>query len=258
MSHLIETRELAVGYKGKPVAQEINLVLEQGMLTAIIGRNGAGKSTLLKTLTGNIPALRGSVLINGKEIRNYGTKELSRLISVVSTESNMSGGLKLQELVSLGRIPYTGRIGLLGREDKRIVEEAIATVGLSHKVDTFVSNLSDGERQKGMIARGLAQETPLLIMDEPFNFLDVASRLELLELLKQMAEEKGKTILISTHEVSDTIKTADRLWLFVRTEGKERIVDGTKEQLVKERVFDHLFPDSKVKFDHTTHNFILR
>ena len=253
MNVILETENLAIGYKGVQIAENLNLNLREGEVTALIGRNGAGKSTLIKTLTGNLPPLKGSVTINKENITKINLKDLSRLISVVNTDPHMAGGLRLRELVELGRIPYTGRIGILSKDDNHIVEEALKATGVLHMKERYVSELSDGERQKGMIARGLAQETPLIIMDEPFSFLDVASRWEILELMKNLAIEKNKAILFSTHEVSEALRMSDRIWLFT----VNGLLEGEPEKLISSGAVDLLFPQSRIKFDKEKGDFYL-
>lgn len=253
MNVILETENLSIGYKGVQIAENLNLNLREGEVTALIGRNGAGKSTLIKTLTGNLPPLKGSVTINKENITKINRKDLSRLISVVNTDPHMAGGLRLRELVELGRIPYTGRIGILSKDDNRIVEEALKATGVLHMKERYVSELSDGERQKGMIARGLAQETPLIIMDEPFSFLDVASRWEILELMKNLAIEKNKAILFSTHEVSEALRMSDRIWLFT----VNGLLEGEPEKLISSGAVDLLFPQSRIKFDKKKGDFYL-
>lgn len=241
---------LSIGYK-RPLASGLNLSLDRGV-TALIGRNGAGKSTLIKTLTGQQSPLEGSITINYKSLYEYSKKELARLIAVVSTDPSLAGGLRLHELVSLGRIPYTGRMGILTKEDREKVEKSMVSVGIVDKKDRFVAELSDGERQKGMIARGLVQETPYIIMDEPFSFLDVASRLEIQELAKELAGKENKSILFSTHEVAEALQTVDKVWAFT----VNGVIEGSPESLIESKVIDSLFNNPKVGFDKEKRMFI--
>lgn len=258
MEPILYTKNLSIGYKGRSLIKGLNLSLEQGTLTAMIGRNGVGKSTLIKTLTGELTPIEGEVLIDGESIDQISTKRMARLIALVNTEPHMAGGLRLHELVGLGRIPYTGHIGLLDKTDKEIIFNAIETVGLGHKYDSFVGELSDGERQKGMIARGLVQDTPIIIMDEPFSFLDVAARLEMLDMINRLAEKEGKAILFSTHEVSQALRMVKRVWMFVNDAGKENVVEGTPTELIEKGTTDKLFPNSKVTFDKEKGEFRIK
>lgn len=251
MSILITADDLAIGYKGQAIYSGINLTLKPGV-TAIIGRNGVGKSTLIWTLTGSLQPTAGIVRLGNKEIGEYSRKELAKSVAIVSTEQAMAGGLRLCELVALGRIPYTGRMGRLTVEDRRIVEDAMKRVGIAHKKDSFVAELSDGERQKGMIARGLVQSTPIIIMDEPFSFLDVASRLEIMALIQELALSGGKAILYSSHEVTEALKSSDRIWAFT----SDGIEDGSPEQLIERGTMNHIFPNKNVKFDKDSREFV--
>lgn len=250
----LETEGLSAGYKGKALISEVNLMLEPGLATALIGRNGAGKTTLLKTLTGNLKPIEGKVTVDGREIRELAKRERARLMAVVGTEKGSAGGLRLKEAVAIGRTPYTGRLGTLSRRDLEITEEAMEKTGIIHKRESFIAELSDGERQKGMIARGLAQETPILILDEPFAFLDAASRIETADLLNRLAREEGKAILYSTHEVGEALRTAGRIWMI--TEGKA--YEGKPADLIEAGLADRLFEGTNVRFDRKTYNYIMK
>lgn len=260
MNSPLITRYLAIGYKGKPIVSGLNLSLPEKKVTALIGRNGAGKSTLIKTLTGFLPPVKGEILVEGKNILQYSRKELSKIISLVSTDPHSAGGLRLRELVSLGRIPYTGRMGILSREDKEKINRALETLRLDHKAESFVSDLSDGERQRGMIARGLVQETPIIILDEPFAFLDVAARLEITDMISCLAKDEDKAILFSTHEVGEALKNVENVWMFIsgKEKGEEEVVEGTPEELIDQGSLDLLFPDSNVTFDKALKEFKIK
>lgn len=253
MKGILETKDLAIGYKRKEIARGLNLTLRKGEVTSLIGKNGAGKTTLIKTLTGNLKPLGGEVLINGKGLEGYNRKELAKIMAVVNTDPHIAGGLRLKELAGLGRIPYTGRLGLQSKRDQEIVTKALEETGVIHKKDSFISELSDGERQKGMIARGLAQETPIIIMDEPFSFLDVASRLEMMALLKRLAKEKYKSILLSTHEITDALRMTDKVWLIL----EEGVIDGSPDNLIARGAIDKIFLNTQVRFDKERKEFRL-
>lgn len=251
MSVILKTRNLSIGYKKIKIAEDLSLELRRGEVTALIGRNGAGKTTLIKTLTGNLSPFGGEIFLEGRKLGEYKRTELAKAMAIVNTDPNMAGGLRLKELVGLGRIPYTGRMGVESKADKDIIEKVLETTGIAHKKESFVSELSDGERQKGMIARALAQQTPIIIMDEPFSFLDVASRLEMLDLLNNLAKEDDKAILLSTHEVAEALKMSDQIWLFLR----EEMITGRPEDLIERGDIDRLFEDTKVKFDRERGEF---
>ena len=230
---VLTTHNLTIGYRhggnAEALMSGIDVSLRRGRLTALLGSNGIGKSTLLRTISGIQPALEGEVRIDGRSIDTVRRSEMSKLLSIVFTDRTMAGGLTVRELVSLGRQPHTGFLGRLDAHDKEVVEHAVADVGVLHKIDSYVAELSDGERQKVMIAKALAQETPLIVLDEPTAFLDVASRIETLRLLSTLARNSGKAILLSTHDVAPTLLLADELWII----GKERKMQcGCTEDLV--------------------------
>lgn len=212
--NIIETDQLSIGYRRHTVAEGIADSIGSPNVIALIGPNGVGKSTLLKTLTGELAPLSGSVKIDGKAPASYSRRELARLLSLVTTDADNSvGGLTVRELVSLGRQPFTGFFGRLSDEDNCAVDEAMERVGIAGKSSSFISNLSDGERQKAMIARALAQQTPIIILDEPFSFLDPTARIDIFMMMRREASEQGKVIILSTHDVAQALRLADRLWM---------------------------------------------
>ena len=250
MSSVLSTYDLSVGYrKGSIesiVLKHLNLSLPEGQLVSLLGANGAGKSTLLRTLSGVQPALSGGVEINGMNISKYTNAGLSKLVSIVTTERTSAGGLTVRELVGLGRQPYTGFLGRLSSDDREFVSNAIESVGITHKADCNVAELSDGERQKVMIAKALAQQTPVIILDEPTAFLDVASRIGILQLLHELTRKERKAILMSTHDISQSIALSDRLWLLNST---GEIIDESTEDAVADGYMDCLFAAENICFD---------
>lgn len=256
MDNLLEIKNLSAGYvSGKKVTEvlrNVNLSLRCGMLVSLLGANGAGKSTLLRTVSAVQTPLSGEVLVAGKPIGSYGRKQLSRLVSIVSTERTQSGGLTVEELVGLGRQPHTGIFGRLGEHDRAVTRQAMVAVGIGHKADAFVAELSDGERQKAMIARALAQESPIIILDEPTSFLDVESRIEILRLLHRLTREEGKAVLLSSHDIAQSLVLSDRLWLLSR---ERTIVEGVTEDLVLDGQMNSLFTDGHLRFDRLTGEF---
>ena len=248
--------DLTVGYRNgnriNEVLGHLNLSLYAGELVCLLGANGIGKSTLLRTISGVQPALRGTIEINGRDLTDYSSKELSKLIGIVYTDRTLAGALTVEELVSLGRQPYTGFFGRLDAEDRQVVADAIESVGMSHKTHDYVATLSDGERQKAMIARALAQETPIIILDEPTAFLDVASRIETMQLLRQLALSQQKAILLSTHDVGLSLPLTDRLWLVT---ADSTVIEGTTKQLIADGTLNNLFPGRNVAFDSSVMDF---
>lgn len=196
MKPLLQLKGITAGYvvgrHTTEIVSDINLTLYSGQMVSLLGANGAGKSTLLRTVAGTQPPLKGTVTVAGHNLATISRKALSRLISVVTTDRTMAGGLTVSELVGLGRQPHTGFIGRLGDNDRAAVADAMQAVGISHKAECFVAELSDGERQKVMIARAVAQATPIILLDEPTSFLDVASRTDVLQLLHRLASKATK------------------------------------------------------------------
>lgn len=203
---------LSVGYKiGHAVVSDINLTLQSGKLASLIGENGVGKSTLLKTLTGFLPKLEGSLLLDGKDISEFSQRALARQISIVLTQKPEVQNLTVEEIVGLGRSPYTGFFGKLHANDQQIVDESITAVGIEKLKNRMIQTLSDGERQKVMIAKALAQQTPIIFLDEPTAFLDFSSKVETFQLLQRMAHEMGKLVLLSTHDLELAVRFSDTL-----------------------------------------------
>lgn len=244
------THDLAVGYRNGKTAvtllHGLNLSLEKGKLVALLGQNGAGKSTLLRALTCDERPLSGTIEVNGRNLADMSQKDRSRLIGLVSTERIQAGALTVTELVGLGRQPHTGFLGRLDDEDHEIVRQAMEDAGIIGKAGEYMSSLSDGERQKAMIARALAQQTPIIILDEPTAFLDVASRIETMRLLQTLAHERGKAVLLSSHDISQSLMLADELWLITTD---RQVVTGTTKQLVADGAMDCLFENRDIHFN---------
>ncbi len=217
---------LSIGYRGKHsvkcVADDISQAIHSGELTCLLGENGAGKSTLLRTLSGFLPPLAGEISILGRPLSSYKERELATVIGVVLTEKNNLQNMTVRELVGMGRSPYTGFWGRLSADDRRKVDDALSLVGIAALSDRMVQTLSDGERQKVMIAKALAQETPIIFLDEPTAFLDYPSKVEILHLLHRLSREMHKTIFLSTHDLELALQIADRLWLMPRRPDPEK------------------------------------
>lgn len=249
-STILTTHNLAVGYRnGKQqvtLLSGLDLHLDKGKLVALLGQNGAGKSTLLRALTCDERPLSGSIQVNNRNLSEMSQKDRSHLIGLVSTERIQAGALTVTELVSLGRQPHTGFLGRLDDEDREIVRQAMADSGIIGKADEYMASLSDGERQKAMIARALAQQTPIIILDEPTAFLDVASRIETMRLLQTLAHERGKAVLLSSHDISQSLMLADELWLITTD---RQVVTGTTSQLVADGTMDHIFTGHDIHFN---------
>jgi iron complex transport system ATP-binding protein len=251
-SPLLLTKNLLTGYRsgGKKILVGDglpDLSVMPGRLICMLGPNGSGKSTLLRTLAGLQPALGGSVVIGGRT--GLSTAELARQISMVLTDRVGGNNLNVYSLVALGRYPWSGWMGILDETDKAIVRQAIDAAGIAHLLDRKVHTLSDGESQKVMLARALAQDTPILMLDEPTAHLDLPSRIRLMRLLHRLAREMNKGILLSTHELDLALQVADEVWL-LQTQGP--LYKGAPEDLVLDGVFETVFEKEDVHFDRTT------
>lgn len=231
------------------MAEGLTVSLPEGRLTCLIGYNGAGKSTLLRTLAGFQPKLGGNIYIGGREISDYSGRELSRTVSVVLTSKPDVMNMTVREIVALGRTPYTGYWGTLGDEDRRIVDDSMRQVGIDRLAERMSGTLSDGERQKMMIAKALAQQTPLIILDEPTAFLDYPSKVETMLLLVRLCRETGKTIFMSTHDLELALQTADMLWLMTPGRG---IHTGTPHQLADSGDLSEFIERSGIVFHRDT------
>ena len=249
----IHIKDLSIGYPGKGevkvVAGHINAGINSGELTCLLGANGIGKSTLLRTLSAFQPKLSGEIFIQGQEIEQYKDKELSMASSVVLTEKCEVRNMTVTELVGLGRTPYTGFWGTLDEDDKQIVERSISLVKIEKLADRMVHTLSDGERQKVMIAKALAQETPIIFLDEPTAFLDFPSKVEMMQLLHRLSRQTNKTIFLSTHDLELALQIADKIWLMDKMNG---VIIGTPEDLSLNGSLSTFFAHKGIIFDIET------
>lgn len=250
---VLEAVNLTIGYRRRPIVEGLNFAMCAGELTALIGRNGVGKSTLLRTITGELPPISGEVLLEGRRLGEWPRRQLASKIAIVTTEPLQVGALTVRELVALGRDPHTGFSGRLNDDDKRIVAQAMQAVGINYKSDDFVACLSDGERQKALIARALAQDTPIIILDEPFSFLDVSARIDILRTLGRLCREQGKSILYSSHDVAQALRMAENVWMFTPD---RRFIAGSPESLISSGDINRLFDTEGVRFDAAQNDFI--
>lgn len=249
----ISVKELTTGYRNskgeREVTQKLTAKLYPGELTCLLGPNGAGKSTLLRTLAGFQKPLGGSIEINGRNLNNFSGKELSQTISVVLTEKPLLENMDVETLIGLGRAPYTGFWGRFSDADKEAVDNAISLIGIDSLRGRMVQSLSDGERQKVMIAKAIAQETPVIFLDEPTAFLDYPSKVENMLLLYSLAHNMGKTIFMSTHDLDMALQLTDRIWLMDKKLG---VRTGTHKQLTDSGELALYFARPGIEFDPTT------
>ena len=230
------------------VASDLNATALPGTLTCLIGHNGTGKSTLLRTIARLQQSIDGRVQIGGNDISTLKPTHLSRMLSIVLTSRPDVRNMTVEELVALGRAPYTGFWGRLSADDRRIVRQSIESVGITAMAERRVCTLSDGEMQKVMIAKSLAQQTPVILLDEPTAFLDFPGKIDLMLLLQRLAHEERKTILLSTHDLETALQTADRLWLLANG----ALHDGTPHELADRGFIDEYIGRKSVKFDKQT------
>ena len=235
---MIEARNLSIGYgSGRHrtcIASGIDARIDDGRLCCLVGRNGTGKSTLLRTLAGLLPALDGSIMASGPDkadttdLTSAKDSEKTRLVSVVLTGHPDAGMLKVRDVVGFGRIPFSGILGGLSDPDEKAIDNAIRLVGIEELEQKDIDCLSDGEYQKVMIAKALAQETPVILLDEPSAFLDYPSKLELMDLLAGLAHNEGKTILLSSHDLDIVNGRADMYWIMEKRNGESRLTTSSE------------------------------
>lgn len=237
---MITLKNLVVGYPDGRHTRQLNHAANEeardGMLTCLIGANGAGKSTLLRTIAGFQLPLEGTVLLGGDDVRALSPRQRAERMAVVLTDRPDVMCTTVWEMVATGRAPFTGFWGRLSGKDRGIVTRSLRLVGIEWMADRTVASLSDGERQKVMIAKALAQQTPIILLDEPTAFLDYPSRVEVMRLLLNIAHEEHKTVLLSTHDLDLAIHTADRIWLFEKERGEDEKEEKTNETDREEKI----------------------
>ena len=220
-----------------------------GQLTCLIGENGVGKSTLLRTLAHFLPQLQGTILINNTNVDTLSNQKMAQQVSVVLTNKLDVMNMTAEEVVGLGRTPYTGFWGTLNEKDKEIVKKSIQLVGIEHLANRMLGTLSDGERQKTMIAKALAQQTSVIFLDEPTAFLDYPSKVEMMQLLTKLSRETGKTIFLSTHDIELVLQIADTIWLMTRN---HPITTGSPKQLADSGALSAFLNRKGILFDPQT------
>lgn len=254
---IIATHDLSIGYKTKKetivIAKNLNLELTSGKLITLVGANGIGKSTLLRTLTGIQKPLSGDVFFAEKNINSFDTLELAQNLSLVLTEKLPPSNLTVFELIALGRQPYTNWLGKLSDDDLKVVNDVMHLVQIEHLAEKKHFEISDGQLQKVMIARALAQETSIIILDEPTTHLDLFHKVSVFKLLKKLSQETNKCILFSTHDIDLAIQLSDEM--IVMTE--ENIVQDQPCNLISKGVFNSLFKDETITFDSQKGKFVI-
>lgn len=256
MNTTIELRNLTTGYKlkkhDKVISTQLNAILQEGQMTCMLGPNGAGKSTLLRTMAGFQPYIEGNISVMHRNLSVYKNKELAKLISVVLTDNSSIKNMTVWEVVAMGRSPYTGFWGKLNEKDKKMVEKCLNWVGITEHANRKMQTLSDGERQKTMIAKAIAQETPIILLDEPTAFLDYPSKMHMMLLLHRLAKALKKTIFLSTHDLEHALQVADNIWLIDRDKG---LTTGLPEDLCAEGKIEEYFLREGMQFNPETSTF---
>ncbi|MCK0131259.1 ABC transporter ATP-binding protein [Flavobacteriaceae bacterium F08102] len=256
IKHTIQTRDLTIGYRTKKselvIGSNFNVTLQSGKLVCLLGKNGIGKSTLLRTLSRLQPQLKGEIWIDQEKIEHWTAPELAQKISTVFTERIPANNLTVYELIALGRQPYTNWLGKLSEIDHRYINLAISQTQCETLLNKKHHELSDGQLQKVMIARSLAQNTPIITLDEPTAHLDMHHKISLFILLKQLAKKMNKAILVSTHEIHYALEMADELWLM----NEQGITSGETEKLIKNNALDELFSTELMRFDALKRQFV--
>ena len=253
---MLELRALTSGYPGARgvVVDAVSLTLERADFVCVIGRNGAGKSTVMRTISGLQPALSGSAFLQGRSIRAMSAQERAQAVSVVTTDRVSSPGLLARDVIELGRQPYTDWRGRLSTEDRDIVLEAMQQAGAEVLSPKPFDSLSDGERQRVMIARALAQTSKIMVLDELTAFLDLPGRVEVMALLRRHARETGKIVLLSSHDLELSLELAGQLWIV----DQGQLSFGDADTLIAEGAIEAAFNNQDVSFDPSRRRFAMR
>lgn len=249
MEYYFKTEKLSVGYHGIPLIEEIEFGIHKGEILTLIGPNGAGKSTILKSIARQLEPLGGAVYMEKRDLAGFSRQQLSQSMSVVLTDKIRTELMTCEDVIETGRYPYTGRFGVLSREDHRAVEEAMELVHVSELRDQDFSKISDGQRQRVMLAKGLCQEPDIIVLDEPTSYLDVKYKLEFLSILQELRKQKNITVIMSLHELDLAERVSDKI-LCINGKYVERF--GTPEEIFKEGYISKLFCITSGTFDETT------
>lgn len=258
MATFLELQSLEIGYAAQKGSSQslvpaVSLEVHQGDFIALSGANGTGKSTLLKTIAGIIPSLDGKILLHSKPLQSYSAAEKALLVSIVLTEYPEDQFLHAEDVVAMGRYPHIGFWGIMSASDRHIVAQSMESCGISHLKGRRLVSLSDGERQKTMIAKALAQDSPLIILDEPSAFLDYPGKIELMQLLKQLVKTSNKAIIFSSHDLDLVLRSVDQLWLMAKG---QPLVTGKPEELVLSGQINRYFDRDGLSFDPLLGHFI--
>lgn len=258
METILNIENLSIGYTHNQlrdvVAKNISFSLQKSQLTALVGANGVGKSTLLKNLSRIEKPFSGSISLFDKDLNSYKLPDLSRLMSVVWANNPVTANLSVYDLVALGRHPYTNWIGMLTKTDAKAIDQALTLTHTQDIIHKKCYEISDGQLQKVLIAKTLAQQTPLILLDEPTTHLDIYHKAYILKLLKKLSHETGKTILFSTHEIDLAIQLCDQIVLMK----PNQTICGTPCDLIQDKAFTSMFPKDLIGFDEKTGRFVVK
>ncbi len=250
MTPILNITDITTGYQSganqKIISKNLNLTIERGAFIALLGPNGCGKSTLLRTIAGLQKPLGGNISINQINVQKIKSKEKARLLSLVLTDRISSAYLIVEDIVGMGRYPHIGGMGILSEQDRVIVRQSLRQCNMESFAQRTFSELSDGEKQRVLLARALAQDTPLMMLDEPTAHLDLPNRVELMRMLRDLAKQTNKAILLSTHELDLALQWCDGIWLM----NKDGVVNnGAPEDLVLNGSFSDVFSNDNFYFD---------
>ncbi len=245
---------LSIGYDNNPILENINLVSNNGQMIGVFGRNGQGKSTLLKTIAGLLPPIKGQFNYEEIDTLSLSEKERSKLMSLVSTTQTDVGGITVKDFIAFGRFPYTNWLGINKEKDYQEINNAITLCKLEHLSHRNYDELSDGEKQKVNIARAIAQNTPIIILDEPTVHLDLINKVEVFKLLKELVNSLGKTVIISTHQIEYALQICDEIWLI----NNNKIEPLTPTQIIDNDKLKDIFNEDIISFDKASQSFKLK
>jgi iron complex transport system ATP-binding protein len=258
IKHPIDIYNLQIGYKegkkARVLSDSINTHAKQGELIALIGPNGAGKSTFLRSICQLQPVLHGEIYLQGLNAKQLNRNQIAKQVSLVSTELQRTSRLKVIDLVGLGRFPYGNWYSGINANDIQIIKHSLEQVGMLSFADRYITELSDGEFQRVMIARALTQDTPIVVLDEPTAFLDLANKFSVVQLLWKLCREQQKTIIYSTHDINIALQYADVFWVLTQM----KLHKGAPEDLLLNHTIEHLFSDHNLVFDINSSQFVKR
>ncbi len=253
MKALLEIQNITLGYGlNEPILLDASAPLKEGRLTALLGVNGIGKSTLIRAMVGMMACRSGKILMDEKELFQLSLADRSQKISLVKTSLPDLGYMTAQDFIGMGRHPYTNWIGRLMKKDQQIIDSVIESMGIENLALRYLFELSDGERQKVIVARALVQDTPVIVMDEPIAFIDPVASLELLDILKKQCADNGKTILFSSHDIGATFMYADDVWLI---DNDRTIISGTPNALIENGSVEAVFGKKGFELGQNTVGF---